>query len=75
MKIRIIAHINTGKFAHYPGQILIDAPYEAEVMAAGAGQIIEEPKPTAPIQAAVPAQTQNAAISPAPYRPANIRKR
>lgn len=36
MTIKVEAYVTTPDYAHYPGQILIDVPYEQELLKSGA---------------------------------------
>jgi hypothetical protein len=57
MKIRIERHTQKGNdYAHYPGQVLVDVPYERELLESGAAV----PVPEEPEQAVAP-KPENAA--------------
>lgn len=67
MKVTVIRHIATREWAHYPGQVLVDVPYERELLESGAG-VAEKEEP----EVAVLPVVETADFSPArrPGRPA-----
>lgn len=66
MRIRVVRHFATKIYAHYPGQVLVDAPYERELLDAGAA-VPEKATP----ETAVTPQTESAVIP----QPMNITRR
>jgi hypothetical protein len=62
MKIRIEQHVSTPDYGHYPGQVLVDVPYERELLESGAA-------------APVPAEPETATLQPEPERAVTRRGR